>query len=224
MRNLLRLLFASNILLLSAEGHTSADENAQPEKLVVAGGCFWCVESDFEAIDGVLSAESIYTGGTTDNPDYKTVSKGGTGHYEAVIIRFDSKQVTRKELLDFFWRTIDPLDPKGQFCDKGESYRSALFYASAEEKSLMEKSLRTAQNNLEKPFRKQKIATQILPLKKIFLAEDYHQDYYKKNPIRYKFYRSSCGRDSRLEKIWGDKAGQFKMSQPTEPVEGDSAK
>lgn len=194
-----------------------AEEAPKLEKLVVAGGCFWCVEKDFEKVKGVVSAESVYTGGSTDNPDYKSVSKGGTGHYEGVVVAFDPTQVSRKDLVHFFWRTIDPLDPKGQFCDKGESYRSALFYSTESEKALMEQSLKEAQEELSKKFSGQKIQTKILGLKEIFKAEEYHQDYYKKNPIRYRFYRSSCGRDSRLEKLWGEKAGVFVSSSKEGP-------
>lgn len=180
----------------------SASAEAKVErKLYVAGGCFWCVESDFEKIDGVKEVRSIYTGGTTKDPTYQEVSKESTGHYEAVEIVYDPTKVSVQELVHQFWFTIDPLDPIGQFCDKGDSYRSALFFQNEEERKVMEASLKLIQTHPS--MKEQTIATKILPMSTPYLAEDYHQDYYKKNPIRYKVYRYRCGRDARLAALWG---------------------
>jgi methionine-S-sulfoxide reductase len=166
---------------------------------VFAGGCFWCVESDFEKLDGVSEAISGYTGGSASTADYKTVSYTETGHYEAVQVVYDSAIVSYSDLVEFFWRTIDPTDPEGQFCDKGSSYRSAIFYGSDQEKQILEKSL--AQLNDDKPF-DGPIVTAIAPAQPFYKAEQYHQSYYKKNPIRYKYYRNGCRRDQRLKQLW----------------------
>jgi len=186
---------------------------AGSETLVVAGGCFWCVESDFESVKGVTSAVSGYTGGTTDNPTYKQVGRGGTGHYEAVKITFDPTQVSRATLLDLFFRSIDPTDAGGQFCDRGESYRSAIFVSNSAENAVAEAAKSEAQSALGK-----KIVTPILNAKTFYNAEDYHQDYYKGSnlvvtrfgPIKqskaYKKYREGCGRDARVKQLWGDAA------------------
>ena len=171
--------------------------------LIVAAGCFWCVEKDFEKLEGVIKVESVYTGGHTKNPTYKEVSRKNTGHYEAVVIHYNAVKIEISELLKHYWKNTDPLDPKGQFCDKGQSYLSALFYKNPTEKKLMEDSLKEIQKH---PSIKGKtVHTKILPAQKTYLAEDYHQDYYKKNPIRYKYYRFNCGRDNRLEELWGKK-------------------
>lgn len=168
---------------------------------IFAGGCFWCVESDFEKLPGVIEAISGYTGGFTENPTYKQVSYTETGHYEAVEVRFDPKQITYPELLQYFWTTIDPTDPDGQFCDKGSSYRTAIF-ARTDQIDAARESKSTVEAN--KPFSDQ-IVTPVLKTSKFYNAEDYHQDYYKKNALRYKYYRSSCGRDKRLQQLWGDR-------------------
>ncbi len=171
---------------------------------IVAGGCFWCVESDFEKLPGVITAESGYTGGHTQNPTYKQVSYTETGHYEAVKITYDPNQVSYRELLDHFWVNIDPFDDRGQFCDKGSSYLSAIFPIDAEQRKLAQQSY----NSYLALFPdKVSFATQIIDASTFYPAEDYHQDYYKNNPLRYKYYRYNCGRDARLETIWGDKAG-----------------
>tara|TARA_Y100001960_G_C14596983_1_gene788661 strand:+ start:247 stop:822 length:576 start_codon:yes stop_codon:yes gene_type:complete len=172
-----------------------AEQNIQ--EAVFAGGCFWCVESDFEKVDGVVKAESGYTGGHVANPGYKQVSAGITGHIEAVKITYDANKVSYIDLVHKLFRTIDPTDGTGQFCDKGEQYRSAIFYANDKEKSIAEKAKQQTQEILKK-----KVYTDILPLKEFYLAEGYHQDYYKKNPIRYKFYRTRCGRDARVQEVW----------------------
>lgn len=167
---------------------------------IFAGGCFWCIESDFEKLDGVVGAESGYTGGSKETADYKTVSYTETGHYEAVRVDYDSEKVSYAELVEYFWKHIDPTDPKGQFCDKGSSYRSAIFYGNAEERAIAEKSLEALKIN--KPFKEQ-IVTPLLMAKPFYQAEEYHQDYYRKNPVRYRVYRTGCGRDRRVAQLWG---------------------
>ena len=159
------------------------------------------MESDFEKLDGVISAVSGYTGGSAETADYKTVSYTETGHFEAVEVSYDPSKVSYSELLEFFWKTIDPTDPDGQFCDKGSSYRTAIFYGNDAEQAVVEKSL--AELNKTKPFADEIVNT-IAAAKPFYLAEEYHQDYYKKNPIRYRFYRNGCGRDKRLKQLWGE--------------------
>jgi peptide-methionine (S)-S-oxide reductase len=168
---------------------------------IFAGGCFWCTESDFEKVPGVISAESGYIGGKTANPTYEQVSNGGTGHTEGVRVTFDPKKVSYETLLEYFWKTIDPTVKDEQFCDRGSQYRSAIFYDTPEQKAVIEAS-RAA---ILKAGLIKVVHTEIVPRTMFFLAEDYHQDYYKKNPIRYKYYRTNCGRDSRLAQIWGKK-------------------
>jgi len=165
---------------------------------IFAGGCFWCMEGPFDKLDGVLSSTSGYTGGHTENPTYKSSSTGTTGHYEAVQIEYDSSKVSYQELLDVYWKNIDPFDARGQFCDKGPQYRAAIFTMNDEEKELANKSKSALQAKLKD---RATIVTEILSAKKFYAAEDYHQDYYLKNPVRYKYYRYGCGRDKRLEKI-----------------------
>ncbi|MGD8992576.1 MAG: peptide-methionine (S)-S-oxide reductase MsrA [Desulfobacterales bacterium] len=168
-----------------------------------AGGCFWCVESDFEKVDGVIEAISGYAGGDVPNPTYKQVSAGGTGHTEAIQVTYDPDKITYKELLDVLWRHMDPTDASGQFVDRGSQYRPAIFYHDEEQKRIAEKS----RAELEKSGRFSKpIATEIVPLTQFYPAEDYHQDYYKKNPIRYKMYRYGSGRDQFLDSKWGAEA------------------
>jgi len=182
--------------------NASGDDAASATKTAIfAGGCFWCIEADFEKLDGVLGAESGYTGGSADTADYKTVSYTETGHYEAVEVEYDPSKVSYAELVEYFWRHIDPTDPRGQFCDKGSSYRSAIFYGDNEEKTIVEKSL--ANLNANKPFEGD-IVTAIYQAKPFYSAEGYHQDYYKKNPIRYRVYRTGCGRDRRVAQLWGN--------------------
>ena len=165
-----------------------------------AGGCFWCMEPPFDKIDGVISTTSGYTGGHKQNPTYKEVSGGGTGHTEAVQIVFDPRKVSYAELLDVFWHNIDPTTADGQFCDWGTQYRSEIFYHNTEQRLLAEKS-KAALDEL-KPF-KEAVVTGLSKATVFYPAEDYHQDYYVKNPVRYKFYRYGCGRDKRLEELWG---------------------
>src|SRR5215510_4681254 len=170
------------------------------ETATFAGGCFWCMEPPFDKLDGVISTTSGYTGGQTKNPTYEEVSSGVTGHAESVQIVFDPAKISYAQLLDVFWHNIDPLTPDAQFCDHGRQYRTAIFYHNEEQKRLAEASKKA----LEQSGRfTQPIVTEIVPAGEFYKAEDYHQDYYQKNPIRYKFYRYHCGRDPVLEKLWG---------------------
>ena len=164
-----------------------------------AGGCFWCVEADFDKVPGVIGTTSGYTGGKLDNPSYNQVSAGGTGHTEAVEIAFDPAKVSSQKLLDVFWRNHDPLAKERQFCDRGDQYRPAIFYPDEEQRKLAEASKKTVQEKLAPRV----VQTEIVKAGAFFKAEDYHQDYYEKNPARYKFYRYNCGRDQRLEELWG---------------------
>lgn len=169
-------------------------------KATFAGGCFWCMEPPYDKLDGVISTTSGYIGGHKKNPTYQEVSAGGTGHAEAVEIVYDPSRVSYARLLEVFWRNIDPTTPNRQFCDIGSQYRSAIFYGDAEQKRSAEESRATLEKS--KPFT-QPIVTQIVAAGVFTPAEAYHQDYYLKNPVRYKFYRYNCGRDKRLEELWG---------------------
>ncbi len=188
-------------------------EAGSRDTLIVAGGCFWCVESDFESVKGVRGAVSGYTGGKTANPTYKEVTRGGSGHYEAVQITFDSSKVSREELLAKFFRSVDPTDAGGQFCDRGPSYRTAIFVSNPAERAIAERAKAEAQKALGK-----KIVTPILSAKPFYKAEDYHQDYYKGTKLvitrfgpkrqseAYKRYRKACGRDATVKQLWGSQA------------------
>ncbi|MCL4765792.1 MAG: peptide-methionine (S)-S-oxide reductase MsrA [Hyphomicrobiaceae bacterium] len=170
------------------------------EVATFASGCFWCTESDFDKVEGVVETTSGYMGGKTPNPTYQQVSRGGTGHAEVLQLKYDPSKVTYRQLLDHYWRNVDPLDGGGQFCDRGDQYRPAIFYHTEEQKRLAEESKAA----LEKSERlKQPIAVEITAASAFTPAEDYHQDYYKRNPIQYFIYRSGCGRDARLEAVWG---------------------
>lgn len=178
---------------------------AQAEKVataVFAGGCFWCVEAAFDKLPGVVATISGYTGGRIANPSYEQVSGGGTGHLEAVEVRYDPARVSYEKLLQLFWHNIDPLDAGGQFCDRGEQYSAAIFVADDAQRRLAEASKQTAAQEKQAGG---PIVTRILPAAAFYPAEEYHQDYYRKNPVRYRFYRTSCGRDRRLEEVWGKK-------------------
>lgn len=197
-----------------ASASTSASSSAAPARAlsgkkepgsfsvaVFAGGCFWCMEPPFDKIAGVISTTSGYSGGTTENPTYDSINLGGTGHIEVLEVKYDPVKVTYTQLVETFFRNIDPYDSKGQFCDKGESYKPAVFYADESQKKdyLAVKARLISEKKLKEP-----IAVAELPLKKFYSAEDYHQDYYLKNPVKYKYYRFSCGRDQRLKEVWGD--------------------
>jgi len=180
----------------------SSASNVGADKAIFAGGCFWCMESDFEKLEGVTDVISGFTGGTLKNPTY---NGNHEGHYEAVEITYDPDKVSYKELLEYYWVNIDPFDAEGQFCDKGSSYLSAIFVANETEKKIAEESKR----KVEDQFPGKKVATQILNASTFYPIkgdESYHQDFYKKSPIRYTAYRWNCGRDKRLKEIWGDKA------------------
>ena len=198
-RNLVILVFAALILgFAGASAGQTADKRGALAKATFAGGCFWCMEPPFDGLDGVVSTTAGYTGGRTPNPTYQDVSAGGTGHAEVVQIVYDPAKIGFEKLLDVYWRNIDPTDAGGQFCDRGSQYRSAIFYHGEGQKRSAERSKAALER--AKSF---KIATQISAAGEFYPAEDYHQDYYQKNPIRYKFYRGNCGRDRRLEQIWG---------------------
>jgi peptide-methionine (S)-S-oxide reductase len=197
-------------LLTSAIGavllSTTLPTYAKTQSIIVAGGCFWCVESDFEKVPGVLGAVSGYINGTNANPTYEQVSTKKTGHYEVVKISYDDEKVTAKELTDYFWKTIDPTDSKGQFCDKGSPYLTGLFYQNEEQKKIFEQSLadiKAAPKNFTAP-----IVTPVLAAEVFYEAEGYHQDYYSRNPIRYNYYRHGCGRDKRIKQLWGEIASK----------------
>ncbi len=199
----MNILFALLVAFVSFPAF--AQEKPPPagfEAAIFAGGCFWCMEPPFDVLPGVVSTTSGYTAGRTKNPNYHDVSAGITGHTEAVRIVYDPKKVSYEKLLDVFWHNIDPTVRDRQFCDSGTQYRSGIYYLSPQQKALAETS--RAQLEKTKPF-KAAIVTEIQPASDFWAAEDYHQDYYKKNPVRYKVYRTGCGRDSRLEELWGKK-------------------
>jgi peptide-methionine (S)-S-oxide reductase len=207
-RTLLGILFAgllSPAVALSGASPPDKSPSGKPlASAVFAGGCFWCMEPPFDKLDGVISTTSGYIGGNTANPTYEQVSAGGTGHTEAVKIVYDPAKVSYAKLLDVFWRNIDPVTPNAQFCDHGSQYRSGVFYSDAEQKRLAEQSKQTLE--LSKRFNRP-IVTEITMATAFYPAEGYHQDYYLKNPLKYKFYRWNCGRDARLQELWGSEAG-----------------
>ncbi|MFO7714479.1 MAG: peptide-methionine (R)-S-oxide reductase MsrB [Desulfosarcina sp.] len=205
---------------MDAKMEKSMDKMVENSRSAVfAGGCFWCTESDFEKVDGVIQAVSGYTGGGVDNPTYQQVSAGGTGHVEAIKIVYDPTRVSYKQLLDVFWRHIDPTDAGGQFVDRGDQYRSVIFYATEEERQLAETSKQAlaASGRFDRP-----VVTDILPLETFYEAEDYHQDYYKKNPLRYTWYRSGSGRDRFLEMTWAGET--VKLGTEMSPTTMDKVK
>src|SRR3954449_7158451 len=197
---LMRRWLLAACLLAAATGsaHAQAQKTATA---IFAGGCFWCVEADFDKVPGVISTTSGYIGGSVKNPTYNQVSAGSTGHTEAVKIVFDPAKVTYAKLLEVFWRNVDPLVKDKQFCDSGDQYRTAIFYTDDEQKKLAEET----RKQVEAKFAPRTVYTQIAKAGQFYDAEDYHQDYYKKNEARYKFYRWNCGRDQRLEQLWGKK-------------------
>lgn len=197
-----RLLFS--LIAVAAIAGAAAAQPAVPERAVAtfAGGCFWCVESDFDHVPGVLETISGYTGGKVANPTYSQVSAGGTGHAESVEVVYDPRKVSFAQLLDYFWRHVDPTVKDQQFCDHGNQYRTAIFVHNDEERKLAEASKKKVEAELKKP-----IYTEIVQAGPFYKAEDYHQDFYLKNPTKYKFYRWNCGRDQRLEQIWGKPKG-----------------
>jgi len=199
------LVVCGVVLALHAPAGDGMRENTEIQselaKATFAGGCFWCMEPPFDKTEGVVSTISGYTGGRMDNLSYEQVSSGGTGHFEAIQIQFDPEKVSYAELLEIFWRNVDPTDPAGQFCDRGSQYRTAIFYHNGEQRLLAEESKRKLEESGTLP---KSIVTPILEASTYYAAEEYHQDYYKKNPVRYRFYRMGCGRDRVLEKLWGE--------------------
>jgi peptide-methionine (S)-S-oxide reductase len=177
----------------------AAEEN-QYAKAIFAGGCFWCMEEAYEMVNGVISVISGYTGGKLANPTYEQVSAGGTGHTESVEVIYDPNKVTYQHLLEVFWHNIDPTTLNAQFCDHGNQYRSAIFYHDDMQKQLIDESKQAIENSKSFP---QPIVTEIVPASIFYPAEEYHQNFYKKNPVRYKFYKWNCGRSQRLEQLWG---------------------
>jgi peptide-methionine (S)-S-oxide reductase len=205
-RGLLPLLGAAAIafgasLSGAQQSPVPAPAGGEQALAVFAGGCFWCMEPPFDRLDGVLSTISGYTGGSKADPTYHEVSGGSTGHAEAVPIAYDPAKVSYQELLDVFWHNVDPLDAGGQFCDRGSQYRTAIFAENAEQRRLAEasKEALAESGRFEQP-----IATEIVDASTFYPAEDYHQNYYMTNPVRYKFYRWNCGRDQRLTQLWGE--------------------
>lgn len=203
MLRLLATAFCAVVLAATAVAQTEAPKAEADRKLEVAtfaSGCFWCTESDFDKVKGVVETTSGYMGGTTPDPTYEQVSTGTTGHAEVLQLKYDPREVTYEELLDVYWRNVDPLDGGGQFCDRGSQYRPAIFYHTEEQKRLAD----TSKTTLEESGRfDQPIAVEITTASTFTPAEDYHQDFYLRNPVRYTFYRIGCGRDARLEALWG---------------------
>ena len=201
-------LIVAALAALGLGGALAADERTAlaPEPAAglavatFAGGCFWCMEPPFDKLDGVVSTTSGYTGGKTIGPTYKEVSSGGTGQAEAVRVVYDPNKVEYKKLVDVFWKNVDPLDAHGQFCDKGDQYRPAIFTHNDEQKQVAEasKAALAASGRFKQP-----IVVSVEPAREFWVAEDYHQDYYLKNPVKYQYYRWGCGRDARLEAVWG---------------------
>jgi peptide-methionine (S)-S-oxide reductase len=209
-RRLLIGLATAMSLVLTAIPAVRAQSPAPQETAVFAGGCFWCVEEAFEKVPGVSSVVSGYIGGTVPNPTYEQVAAKSTGHAEAVEVTYDPTKVSYEQLVDWFWRNIDPFDERGQFCDKGSPYRSGIHYRGETQKKVAEASKAA----LEASGRfKQKIVTEIVLAGTFYAAEDYHQDYYKKNPNRYQYYKYACGRADRLEQIWGKPAPPKSLTQ-----------
>ena len=193
----------AGLMLGSALIATAAEPVAKPKSVataVFAGGCFWCMEEAYDELPGVVATTSGYSGGDEVNPTYEQVSAGNTGHIEVVQVSYDPKQISYEKLLEAFWRNVDPLDRGGQFCDRGGSYTTAIFYQNEEQKKLVEKSKSEIEKQLGKP-----VVTAIRPAVAFYAAEDYHQDYHLKNPLRYKYYKYSCGRKQRLDQLWGKK-------------------
>jgi peptide-methionine (S)-S-oxide reductase len=205
-RVFLSTVAAAGVLLLQLAA-TPSHAQAPTAKAIFAGGCFWCVESDFDTIEGVLSTTSGYIGGTVAKPTYEQVSAKTTGHAEAVEVVYDPAKVKYERLVEYFWRTIDPTTKDRQFCDSGSPYRSAIFALNAEQLKVALASRDALEKS--KPF-KEPIVTEIVLATTFYPAEAYHQDYYQKNPLRYKYYRTGCGRDARLKQLWGDAAGATK--------------
>jgi len=206
-RQSLKWLFALFAMALTAAGSAWAKDGPPPASAagtttaIFAGGCFWCIEADFEKLPGVIGAESGYTAGRTANPTYEQVSAGGTGHTEAIRVSYDPAKVSYQQLVDYFWRHIDPTVKDRQFCDVGTQYRSGIYWQNEAERRIVEAS----RDALLKSGKLAQIRTEIAAASAFYPAEEYHQDYYKKNPIRYAYYRKGCRRDARVQEVWGGK-------------------
>ena len=199
---LLALIFSISYTDFSQASETNTPENNNTSSIVLAGGCFWCIESDYEKLEGIISVVSGYTGGHIKNPTYKQVSAGNSGHIEVVEVTYNPDIIDQSKILDYFWHHIDPTRNDGQFCDKGPQYRPAIFYKNEIQKRAILKS--AAHIEKVKTF-KEPLKVEFIQASTFYPAEDYHQDYYKKSPLRYKYYRFSCGRDARVEELWGKK-------------------
>lgn len=199
---MLRRTGFATLLLFFFQHAVHATDAPNIETAVLAGGCFWCIEADYEKLDGVVEAVSGYAGGETANPTYKQVSSGRSGHLEVVEVTYDADRISYAEILDFFWRHVDPTRDDGQFCDSGPQYRPAIFYKNEAQHQAARASERRAE--AAKPF-EDPLKVELIALDTFYPAETYHQDYYRKNPVRYRFYRYSCGRDARVEQLWGDR-------------------
>jgi peptide-methionine (S)-S-oxide reductase len=195
-------VFMALVLIAPLAVHAqNGDQAASVAKATFAGGCFWCMEPPYDELEGVLSTISGYSGGTVPNPTYKQVSSGRTGHTEVIQIEYDPSRISYQDLLDVFWRNVDPVDAGGQFCDRGDQYRTAIFYHDEQQRRLAERSKETWDRSGKLP---KAVVTEIVPFTAFYAAEEYHQDYYQKNPLRYKYYRTACGRDRRLNQLWGE--------------------
>ena len=196
----LMLIIVATLPLHAANIANAADRSDGTAVATFAGGCFWCMEPPFDVLDGVAATISGYIGGNTENPSYEQVSAGNTGHAEAVQVTYDPSKVSYEKLLEVFWQNVDPTTPDRQFCDRGSQYRTGIFYHNDAQKAAAQASKSKVDET--KPFA-EPVVTEITAAGTFYPAEDYHQDYYKKNPLRYKFYRFNCGRDQRLEELWG---------------------
>ncbi len=199
----LALWLPAALIFINTHADTSSPKNTEQNSYAIAtfaGGCFWCMEHPYDELDGVISTTSGYTGGSTKNPTYKQVSSGTTGHTEAVQVEYDPTKISYQKLLEVFWRNIDPTTPDRQFCDRGSQYRAGIFYHDAEQERLAEESKKHVEATKSFP---EPVVTEVTQAPEFYPAEKYHQDYYLKNPLRYKLYRHGCGRDRRLEQLWG---------------------
>jgi len=194
------LVFLLSGGLLGFPNGSFSNDNFQGAKATFAGGCFWCMEEAFEPVEGVVSVVSGYTGGHVENPTYEQVSAGGTGHTESIEVIFDPQKVSYEHLLEIFWRNVDPTTPNAQFCDHGNQYRTAIFYHDEVQQQLIEVSKKKIEISKNFP---ESIVTEVAPASAFYPAEEYHQDFYSKNPVRYKYYKWNCGRAKRLEQLWG---------------------
>ena len=202
---LLGIVGISTVSMGAKEAPANNSSSSNLKSIILAGGCFWCVEADFDKLEGVVETISGYSGGHVDNPTYKQVTKGGTGHYEVVKVTYDPSKTTLETLISYYWRHVDPTDSGGQFCDRGPSYRTAVFVANADERAIVEASKIAIEEAglLDNP-----IVTPILDTNTFWPAERYHQNYYKKNPVRYRYYRTACGRNKRINHVWRNEASR----------------